>query len=153
AHRTSMSVASATTRRRTVLLATRPSLRRRLVEGSLDRVIGIGRNRLIAPQPSQHVRQNGAALFLTVLADAPGVIDVVALVGERVHQRDILQEPVAPLVVLPIAFAVVVASILQVDANRLFLALPHEIGVLIAAAQVHKAADDAEDFAKVVRPL
>src|SRR6266540_1659563 len=93
-------------------------LRRGIVERTLHRVVGIGGNRMVAPQPTHHVRQDRAPLLLTVPPDPPGVIEVVALVRQRPHQAHVLQEPVPELVVLPVApdAPVVVASILQVDA-------------------------------------
>src|SRR5436309_5889604 len=127
----------------------------RLVERTLDGIVRIGGHRMIPPEPAHHVGKYRAALLLSVTADAPRVIEVVALVGESVHEFDVLHEPVARLVVLPVAAdaAIVVAAVLKVDPDRFLLGLPHDVGVRVAAAQVREAADDAEDLVEVGRPL
>src|SRR3954468_13945526 len=93
------------------------------IERALDCIVDIGRDRVVAPEPTHHVRKNRAALLLTVLADAPLIIEVVPLLGERLHQPHVLQEPVASFVVSPAPTdaAVVVAPILQVNPDRLLL--------------------------------
>src|SRR6185503_11445257 len=75
--------------------------------------------------------------------------------GQCLHQPDVLIEPVAPLVVGAVASdaAVVVPAVLQKDPNGLLLALPDDVGVGVAAAQVHEAADDAQDLPELVGPL
>ena len=90
-----------------------------------------------------------------VAADSPGVVQVVALLGQGAHQPHVLREPVSRFVIRPAAAdaAVVVASVLQVNAQRLLLALADEVGVGVTAAQVDEAADQAEHFAELVRPL
>src|SRR5205085_3955063 len=112
-------------------------------------------HRMIAPQPAHHLRHHHAPLLLAVPADAPGVADLVALLGQRLHQGDVLVEPVAPLIVGAAApdAAIVVAAILHEDADRLLLALADDLGIGVAAADVREAADDAEHLVEVVRPL
>ena len=110
---------------------------------------------MVAPEPAHHVREDRAPLLLAVQPDSPGVGHVVARVRERLHQPYVLQEPVAPFVVLAVASdaAVIVAAVLQVNPNRLLRVVPNEIGVGISAAQVREAANDAENFSELVRPL
>ena len=86
---------------------------------------------------------------------APGVIHVVSLGRERLHQPYILIEPVAILVVFPSApeSAIVVAAVAQEHANGLLLGGQHAIGIHLPAAQIHKAADIAQHLAKFVGPL
>ena len=70
---------------------------------------------MVAPQPAHHVGEDGAAVLLAVPADAPLIVEVVALVAQRLHQPHVLEEPVALLVVVavPADAAVVVAAVLQ----------------------------------------
>src|SRR4029453_14986239 len=91
------------------------------------------------------------AVLLAVAADAPLVIQVVALLLERVLEPDVLQEPVAPgMGGATAGAAVVVASILHENPNRFLLALADDVGVGVAAAKVGEAADEAQHLAKVV---
>src|SRR5687767_3034414 len=64
-----------------LVLRPRRRLGPRLVERALDGVVHVGRNRMIAPQPAHHLRQDGAALPLAVPADAPRIVQVVAFVA------------------------------------------------------------------------
>src|SRR5262245_46845844 len=77
----------------------RSFFRGRLVECAFHRVFRIRRDGVIAPEPAHHVREDRGALFLSVPPDPPRVIEVVALVGQRAHQRHVLQEPVARRVI------------------------------------------------------
>src|SRR5690242_2480250 len=92
----------------------------RRVERSFDRVVWIGRCRMVAPEPSHHFRKNRSAHTLTVSVHAPRVVQVIAFFGERVLQPHVLKEPVATRVVRSAASraAVVVAPVLQEDAQR-----------------------------------
>src|ERR1700730_8103118 len=112
-----------------------------LVERPLDRVVDIGRDRMIPPEPSHHLGQNRSAHSLAVSVHAPRVVHVVALVGERPHQPHVLVEPIAALIVGAAAAAhtsVVISSVLQKDPNGPLVALLDDIGVRIAAAQIHE---------------
>src|SRR5580658_6745221 len=99
--------------------ARRPVLLFRLAERPLHHVVRIGGDRAVAPQPSHHLRQDGSAVFLTVQIHAPCVVHVVTLLRESLHQPDILEEPVALLVVGAAASdaAIVVAAVAQEYAN------------------------------------
>src|SRR5262245_48427864 len=133
----------------------RTLFRRRIVEAALDRVVRVGGDAVIAPEPAHHIGKDRAPLLLSVAADAPRVVQIVALVGQRAHQPHVLQEPVARLVVLAVTSdaAVVVAAVLQVDADRLPVGPPDDVGVGVTAAEVGEAADDAEHLAELVGPL
>ena len=48
---------------------------------------------------------------------------------------------------------VVVQAILEKDADGLALALTDEVGINVPAADVREAADGADDFAELIRPL
>src|SRR5688500_11045983 len=103
---------------------------------------------MIAPEPPHHLREHRSALLLAVPADAPGVIHVVPLLRERLHQAYVLKKPVARLVVSAIAdAAIVVPAVLQKNADRLLVVLSNDPGVRMSAAQVREAADDAEHLA------
>src|SRR5882672_7024578 len=47
---------------------------RRMAEGTLHRVIRVGGNGLVAPEPAHHFREDRPALLLAVIADAPRVV-------------------------------------------------------------------------------
>src|SRR4051812_24771719 len=64
-------------------------------EGAFLLVCGIRRHRLITPEPAHHAGENRAALFLTVVTNAPHVVHVVAFLGEGLHEADVLVEPIA----------------------------------------------------------
>src|SRR4051812_19007689 len=100
---------------------------------------------MVPPEPSHHVGEDRAALLLPVAADPPRVVHVVALFRQRLHQPDVLQEPVTGLVVGAVGAdaTVVVAAVLQEHPYRLAVVLPYEVTVRMAAAQVREAADDA----------
>src|SRR5947207_2158593 len=110
---------------------------------------------MVTPEPAHHVGEDRAPLLLPVQADAPGVVHVVALFGQRLDQPHVLQEPVARRIVGAAAAlaAVVVAAILKENADRLPLALADLFGIDVAAAKIREASDDAQDFAELVRPL
>src|SRR5215207_3849211 len=57
---------------------------------SLGGITRVGGDRMVAPEPAHHLRQNGAAHRLAVTVHAPGIVDVVALLRERLHQPDVL---------------------------------------------------------------
>jgi hypothetical protein len=44
-------------------------------------------------------------------------------------------------------------AVLQVDAERLAIGRADDVGVSVAAAQVHEAADEAEHFPEVIGTL
>ena len=54
---------------------------------------------MVSPQPAHHLRQHRTAHVVAVDADAPHVIDVIALRNQRVLEPHILVEPVARLIV------------------------------------------------------
>src|SRR5438477_7463665 len=106
-------------------------------------------DRAIAPEPAHHLRHDGAAELLAVAIDAPRVVHVISLPCERLHQPDVLVEPVHLLVVAPSAdAAVVVPAVAEEDADRLLPAREHALGVDIAAAEVDEAAHVAQDLAE-----
>ena len=85
---------------------------------------------------------------------APGVIHLIALVGKRLHQADILKKPVAGLVVFPAVAAlpaIVVPPVLQEDSDGLFLAFPDDLGIGMSTANVRETSDDTENLAELVR--
>ena len=88
---------------------------------------------------------------------APRVVQVVAFLRQRILQPNVLEEPVAPRVVraAPSHPPIVVAAVLQEHTERLLLVFPHDVRVRVAAAiaKVDEAADDAQNLAKIVRPL
>src|SRR6185312_3846521 len=114
----------------------------RLPEGTLHLVLRIGGYRAVPPQPTHHIRQDRPAELLSVPVHPPGVVHVVALLGEGLHQPDVLVEPIPLLVVLAVAAhpAVVVPAIAQVHADRLLLARQHLLRVDVPAPQVDEAA-------------
>src|SRR5262245_13061788 len=69
--------------------------------------------------------------------------------------RALREEPVSPLIVDAAASdtAIVVAAVLRKHANGLLVALPDDVGGRVAAAQIHEAANDAQDLAEVARAL
>src|SRR5208282_500230 len=100
-------------------------LRRRLgrrcrgrAEGAFHHVIRIGRDGLIAPKPAHHAWENGASLLLAVIADSPGVIQIIPFFRQRLHQAHILVEPV--FVVIFRRPAIVVSSVLHEKPDGLF---------------------------------
>src|SRR5581483_3013461 len=94
------------------------------------------------------------AELLPVQIHPPRVVHVVALLRERLHQPDVLVEPVALLVVDAVAEpAVVVAAVAQEDADRLLLARQHALGVDMPTSQVDEAAHVAEYLPEMVRAL
>ena len=112
---------------------------------------------MVTPEPSHHFRENRAAHALSVGVHPPRVVQVVALFGQRVFEAHVLEKPVAPRVVhaFPSRAAVVVAAVLQEDAQRLLLAFPDDVCVRVAAAiaEIDEAADNAQHLAEVVRTL
>src|SRR5215467_5363733 len=68
-------------------------------ERSLDRIVHVCRDRVIAPEPAHHLGKHRTSHALAVRVHAPRVVHVVALGGERLHQPDVLKEPVATLIV------------------------------------------------------
>ena len=111
---------------------------------------------MIAPEP-RIISGRMVRPSLAVGVHAPGVVQVVAFLGERILQPDVLKEPVTARIVRAATSlaAIVVAPVLQEHAKRLLLALPDDVGVGVAAAiaEVDEAADDAEHFAEIVRAL
>ena len=122
-------------------------IRGEAIEGSSS-VVRVGRDRLVAPQPAHHLREDRATLLLAVIADAPGVVQVVAFRLQRVRESDILQEPVLIRIVRA---TIVVASVLQENTDGLLLGSRHQFGENVFAADVREAADKGDDFAKIVR--
>src|SRR6516164_5503701 len=97
---------------------------------------------MIAPEPAQHVRQNGPAHLLTMLVHSPGIVHVVASCGERLLHAHILEEPVAGGIVRAVGHltAQIIAAVTEKYANRPLLALEDDVRISIAAAYVGEAA-------------
>ena len=96
----------------------------RAIKGAFDFVVRVGGDGVVAPEPAEHFGQDGAALFLSVQADAPGVVDVVAFFGHGFDEADVLEEPVALGVIVAAAASagIIVAAVLKEDAERFFFA-------------------------------
>src|SRR3954447_6868017 len=97
-------------------------------------VAGIIRPWVITPEPAEHFGKNGAGLFARVGADAPGVVQVIALLGQGSRHLDVLRVPiplriVAGILTLAAKPAIVIQAILQKDANWFPVGLPDEIGI------------------------
>ena len=117
-------------------------------EGSLHRIIRIGGDRLIAPEPAHHFRENGPALFLTVIANAPDVVHVITLHGQRLHQPHVLKEPVPVGVARS---AIVVPPVLHENTNGFLLTLRHEFGLNVFTANAGETSNEGNDLAEIVR--
>ena len=85
---------------------------------------------MVTPKPAHHLGQHGTGMFLAVSADTPDIVHVIASLCHSLRHADILIEPVAVLMVLaiPAYSAVVVAPVLQEDAQGLLLALSDRVG-------------------------
>src|SRR5437773_3058249 len=107
------------------------------------------------PEQLRQVGQKLASLLLPVPADALGVVQVVALLAQCLHQSNVLKKPVARLVVTSVAArtTIVVATVLQKHAEWFLFGLSHQIGVGMTSAEVGEAADDAENLAELVGAL
>src|SRR5262249_1555420 len=102
---------------------------------------------LVAPQPAQRLRQDGAAVLAVVAAVAHHELVVVLHELQRRGHLLVRQRPVAVQVVE------VVLAVLEEDADRLLLRLADHPRIDVAAADVRETADVAEDLAELVRPL
>src|SRR5687768_12989617 len=104
---------------------------RRVVFGGFSKrtfhfVVWIGGDGLrIAPEPAHDLRKNCAALFLAVIADTPGIIEVVAPFCERLGHPNVLVEPIvrARIRTGTSSAAVVIAAVLEVNAQRFLFRL------------------------------
>src|SRR5262249_40086429 len=63
---------------------------RRLAESALHHIVRIGRNRAVAPEPAHHLRHDRAPELLAVQVHPPGIVDIITLLRESLHQTDIL---------------------------------------------------------------
>src|SRR5215813_11015212 len=91
-----------------------------------------------------------------MLADPEDVVHVVPLLRKRLHHAIVLHKPVAILVVAGTVrrkCAIVIASVLQKDADRFLLALANDVGIGVAAPQIDEAADGAEHLAELIGPV
>src|SRR6266568_8350925 len=87
-------------------------------------------------------------------ADAPGVVYIVTLLGQRLNEADILIMPVAGGVILVTSKrAVVVDAIYEENPDRLALAREHFFGVNVTTTQIDETANNADHFVKLFRPL
>src|ERR1051325_586226 len=120
-----------------------------MVERPFHRIIWIGGDRLVAPEPAHHFPEYLSTLLLAVIADAPGVVDFVALFRQRVHQAHVLEEPVAVGIART---AIVVAPVLHENPERLFVTLCDQFGIDVFTADAGEAADEGDDLAEIVRP-
>ena len=65
--------------------------------------------------------------------DAPGVVHVVAFLGESLLDPDILIKPVASLIIGSVGFqpSVVIPAIHQKDTDGLLIALANDVGISV----------------------
>jgi hypothetical protein len=73
-------------------VVTRRDLLLRLLTGSertLQGIAWVERNMLVAPEPSHHLRQHGAAHVVAVHADPPRIVDVGTLLGFTAARKDL----------------------------------------------------------------
>ena len=103
---------------------------------------------MVAPQPAHDFRENRSALFLAVVADAPGVVQVVVFFLQRVLEPHVLIEPVHLQV---LRAAVVVAPVLHEDPDGALRVLFHQLRPDVPAADVGEAADEGDDLAEIIR--
>ena len=101
----------------------------------------------ILPEPAHGVGKDLGGVLAVVSAVAPGMVDFVAGKDQRAFHFLVGHPPVAAIDVL------VVAAILQEDAERLGLILADQRRVDVAAAQADVGADGAEDAAKSIGPF
>lgn len=83
------------------------------------------------------------------------MINVVTLLGKRLHQTDILEKPI-PLLVVTAAgtqAAMVVAAVAKKYSNGLLLARQNALRIDISTPQIHEAADIAQYLSEVVWAL
>src|ERR1039457_5901039 len=127
----------------------------RRIERPLHHIVNVRRNAVVAPQPTHHLGENRLQHLLAVPLNAPRVVHLVALFGERLLHADVLIEPIARLIVAAVGSQtpIIVPAIHQEDTNRLLLALADDIRIGISAANVGETTDVAQHFSEVARPL
>src|SRR5262245_39460946 len=88
-------------------------------------------------------------------SDAPGVVDVVAFFRQRLHQANVLIEPVASLIVVAVhpLSAIIVTSVLHENSNRLPVRFTYQLRIHVSASEIYKASDDTQHFSKIIRAL
>ncbi len=98
----------------------------------------------VAPEPAQGIGEVGGHAFAAVEAGGPFKVVVVTLIGESAGHEFVGSGPVS------IGVVEVVLSAEQVNTQGFGFDLTNQGGVSMTAAQIDKAADPTEDFAKAV---
>src|SRR5262245_36404905 len=106
--------------------------------------------RVIPPEPAEDLRQDGAAVVVRMSALAEDILQVVTLLLQSRDHGLVLEEPVAGGVA---GVAVVLAAVLNEDADRLAVGLADQLRVDVPPADVGEAADQADHLAELVGAL
>src|ERR1017187_5484208 len=127
----------------------------RRIERPLHHIVNVRRNAVVAPQPTHHLGENRLQHLLAVPLNAPRVVHLVALFGERLLHADVLIEPIARLIVAAVGSQtpIIVPAIHQEHTQRLLIALADNVRIGISAANVSETTHVAQHFSEVVRPL
>lgn len=103
---------------------------------------------VVSPKPAERIGENRASMIPVVGTFAVNEFDVVVPKYEGGVHLLVPKWPVAMNIVE------IVASVLHENAERLFLAaFPDQRRIVVTSANIGKAANVAEDFAKLVGPL
>ena len=100
------------------------------------------------PSPSRSP-ENGTALFLPVTVDAPRVIYFITLGRKRLHQADVLIEPIAFWIG---RMAVIIAAVLHKNADRLHFAIGHQFRENVATPDIGETSCNRDELAEIIRP-
>ena len=105
------------------------------------------RLRVIAPEPTKRVGQDGGAVTRIVAFRSDDELHIVARILQRFGHRLIRQVPGAGV------DALVIRAVLEEHAQGFRLHLSDEVDIAVAAPQVGVTADETENAAKCVGPL
>src|SRR5436190_18161259 len=97
------------------------SFRCRNSKRTLHLIVSICRRALrVAPKPAHDVRENRPALFLSVIANAPGVIHIVSFFRERIGEAHVLVKPIVTVWIIssPARTTIIIPAILKKDPER-----------------------------------
>src|SRR5678815_2306381 len=92
---------------------------------------------------------------MAVDTHSPRIVDVVTLLGERFHQADILQEPIAVRIVRTVAIGptIVIPSVYHENPNRLSIAGEDLLRIDMSSLQIDKRSDSSQHFVELIRTL